>query len=118
MIITAGQKYIACGKLIRDAEFSTFGSKGYHKCKLVVSAGKKEDPPLYANAMFDTADACKDLKKGDVVTILGVVKSREWNGKQYTDYEVEACHVQGRGEPGEHGGSNEWTPVNMEEVPF
>jgi len=119
MIITAGQKYIAAGKLIRDAEFSTFGAKNYHKTKLVISTGSKEDPPLYATAMFDTADACKGLKKGDVVMLAGMVKSREWNGKQYTDYEVEGCFVQGKAEPdAKQDDPDTWPNINTEEVPF
>lgn len=116
VIITAGQKYHACGKLIRDAEYSTFGSKGYHQTKLVVSAGSKEEPPLYCKALFEEAEVCKDLKKGDVVSIDGVIRSREWQGKQYTDYEVEFISVQGKARA-ERKDDN-WAPVSTEEVPF
>jgi hypothetical protein len=117
MILVHEQKFIASGKLIRDAEMSTFGSKGYHKTRLVVGTGNKEDPPLYATAMFDLADATADLKKGDIVLLAGLVKSREWNGKRYTDYEIDGFAVQGKSAPSERK-DDEWTNINTEEVPF
>jgi len=119
MIITVGNsKFIAAGKVIRDAEYSTFGAKNYPKTKVVVSAGSKDDPPLYCTAMFAEAEVCRGLKKGDVVSLQGTIKTREYQGKIYTDYEIEYVGIQWPAQSAPATKEESWTPVSTEEVPF
>ena len=118
MIITVGQNFHACGKLIRDAEYGEFGPKHYHKTKLVIGSGNKDEPVIYVTTVFENADACRDLKKGDVVMASGVIRNRKYGEKEFLDYEAHAVCVQPRIEPVAQENPDSWPNIGMEEVPF
>ena len=94
-VIVAG----ACG---RDPEFKTVGEKGHRKCTVGLAVGKRPDPnggdkpiTVWSNvvAWHDLASLLASARKGDAVLVVGKLKSREYNGKTYTDLEAEYLSV-------------------------
>lgn len=89
----------ACG---RDPEFKLVGENDHRKCTVGLAVGKKPDPEggerpitVWCNlvAWHDLASILAAARKGDSVLAIGKLKSREYNGKTYTDLEAEYISV-------------------------
>ena len=63
MVIKDGLKRLYVGKLVRDPEFSTFGSKGYPKMRTALAYG--DAGFILVAALFQAVDAWHRLKKED-----------------------------------------------------
>lgn len=93
-VIVAG----ACG---RDAEFKTVGDNNSRKCTVSLAVGKRQAPSqdkpvtVWCNvvAWHDLASLLAPARKGDAVFVIGRIKTREYNGKTYTDLEAEFLDV-------------------------
>ena len=93
-ILAAG----ACG---RDPEFRVVGEKQARKCTVGLAVGRRPDPDgdrpitVWANvvAWHGLASILAAARKGDPVFVIGKLKSREYNGKTYTDLEAEYISV-------------------------
>lgn len=72
MVIKDGLKRLYVGKLVRDPEFSTFGSKGYPKMRTAIAYG--DEGIINVDALFQAVDAWHGLKKGDFVIVSGTLK--------------------------------------------
>ena len=75
MVIKDGLKRLYVGKLVRDPEFSTFGVKGYPKMRTAIAYDK--EGVINADALFNAADAWRDLKRGDYVIVSGTLNNYE-----------------------------------------
>lgn len=91
---------MVCGTCGRDAEFSTVGARNSRKCSVSLAVGKRQDEKGDMNTVWCSVVAWHDLasllapaKKGDSVFVVGRLKSREYNGKTYTDLEAEFVSV-------------------------
>lgn len=84
---------MAVGNCARDAELARVGANGKRVCKVGLAVGKRTpeeggDPEtVWANvvAWENLAEVLAAAKKGDPVCVIGRLKSREYNGKTYTD---------------------------------
>lgn len=88
-----------CG---RDPEFKTVGEKNSRKCTVGLVVGKQKNPDdpaatvtIWCNvvAWHDLASLLASARKGDPVFVIGKIKSREYEGKTYTDLEAEFLSV-------------------------
>ena len=93
---------MVCGACGKDAEFKTVGEKNSRKCTVGLAVGKRPDPDggdkpvtVWCNvvAWHDLASLLAVARKGDAVFVVGRLKSREYNGKTYTDLEAEFLTV-------------------------
>lgn len=92
---------MVCGTCGKDAEFKTVGEKKSRKCTVSLAVGKwqafVEDKPvtIWCNvvAWHDLASLLAPARKGDAVFVIGRIKTREYNGKTYTDLEAEFLSV-------------------------
>lgn len=91
---------MVCGACGRDAEFSTVGANNSRKCTVSLAVGKRpgedgEQKAVWCNvvAWRDLASLLAPARKGDAVFVVGRLKSREYNGKTYTDLEAEFVSV-------------------------
>lgn len=81
MVIKDGLKRLYVGKLVRDPEFSTFGSKGYPKMRTAIAYDK--EGVINVDALFAAVDAWRGLQKGDYVIVSGELSSyNDKEGKQ------------------------------------
>ena len=86
-LIKAGEFYIACGSLPRDAEFKRVGDKKTPLCKFGIKAGERKtddgNEAIWVNCTCwrDVAKATAGLQKGDVVFAIGTMQSREYTGR-------------------------------------
>lgn len=79
---------MVCGGISRDAELEHVGQDNKRVCKVGVAVGKDEDGKTkWCNvvAWHDLASILCVARKGDPVLVIGKLKSREYNGKTYTD---------------------------------
>ena len=79
---------MVCGGISRDAELEHVGQDNKRVCKVGVAVGKDEEGKTkWCNvvAWHDLASILCVARKGDPVLIIGKLKSREYNGKTYTD---------------------------------
>lgn len=79
---------MVCGGCNKDAEIERVGDDNKRICKVGVAVGKDHNgKTIWANvvAWHGLAAALSKAKKGDPVFIIGKQKSREYNGKTYTD---------------------------------
>lgn len=91
---------IVCGTCGKDAEFKTVGEKNSRKCTASLAVGKRQDGGGNPSTVWCNVIAWRDLasllapaRKGDAVFVVGRLKSREYNGKTYTDLEAEFVSV-------------------------
>lgn len=93
---------MVCGACGKDAEFKTVGEKNSRKCTVGLAVGKRKNPDdpagtltVWCNvvAWHDLASLLAVARKGDAVFVVGRLKSREYNGKTYTDLEAEFLTV-------------------------
>lgn len=101
MIITAKDgSTVATGRLVSDAKHAKVGEKQISKTSFAINAGIGADAPLTnVVAWRDMADQCARLKKGDRVMVCGMLSSREWNGKIYTDLTLDYFALQAEFRP-------------------
>ena len=78
---------MVCGGCARDAELEYVGADSKRVCKVGLAVGKREDATVWCNvvAWHNLASLLSAAKKGDPVLAIGKLKSREYNGKTYTD---------------------------------
>lgn len=84
---------LVVGKCAKDAQLEHVGQNGKCVCKVGLSVGKRTpegggDPvTVWANvvAWENLAEVLAMAKRGDPVCVIGHLKSREYNGKTYTD---------------------------------
>lgn len=91
---------MVCGACGRDAEFSTVGANNSRKCTVSLAVCKRagedgKQKAVWCNvvAWHDLASLLAPARKGDAVFVVGRLKSREYNGKTYTDLEAEFVSV-------------------------
>lgn len=91
---------MVCGTCGRDAEFTTVGERGSRKCSVGLAVGKRQGEDgkpttVWCNvvAWHDLASMLAPARKGDAVFVVGRLKSREYNGKTYTDLEAEYLNI-------------------------
>lgn len=75
MVIKDGLKRLYVGKLVRDPEFSTFGSKGYPKMRTAIAYDK--EGVINVNALFAAVDAWRGVQKGDYAIVSGTLSNYE-----------------------------------------
>lgn len=79
---------MVCGGVARDAELERVGQDNKRVCKVGVAIGKDDEGKTkWCNvvAWHDLASILCVARKGDPVMVIGKLKSREYNGKVYTD---------------------------------
>lgn len=91
---------MVCGTCGKDAEFKAVGEKNSRKCTVSLAVGKRQDGGGNPSTVWCNVIAWRDLasllapaRKGDAVFVVGRLKSREYNGKTYTDLEAEFVSV-------------------------
>lgn len=90
---------MVCGHCSKDGELQRVGEKQSRLCKVGVAVDKRPDPEnpsgkpvnVWANvtAWHDLASVLARVKKGDSILVIGRVKSREYEGKEYKDLEAD-----------------------------
>jgi hypothetical protein len=83
---------LVSGTVSRAAECKRVGAKETPKTTFSIAAGKRQDTTtVFVNcvAWRDLALALANLQKGDSFFGVGKIKTREYNGKQYSDLELE-----------------------------
>ena len=76
----SGNSRIIFGKVIKDAEQSTFGAKNYPKTRFTVAVSSDKNDKnglLSCNALFEMAKNCAQIRKGDQVLVGGALESYE-----------------------------------------
>jgi single-strand binding family protein len=76
------------GTCTKDAEFVIRGENHTHITNFSLAVGKNKDTTtIFANckAFGRLANIAAGIRKGDSVLAVGKTKSREYNGKTYTD---------------------------------
>lgn len=90
------------GNCAKDPDFRTVGEKNSRKCTVGLAVGKRKNPDdpaatvtIWCNvvAWHDLASLLASARKGDSVFVIGKIKSREYEGKTYTDLEAEFLSV-------------------------
>jgi len=81
VIIRNDKNCLICGRLIKNAVYSTVGAKHTPLTKLTVSYSK--EGIMNVDVWSESAIATQDLKKGDRILVAGELNSREYNGKTY-----------------------------------
>lgn len=78
-------EFIVVGPIPKDAEYKTVGDKQSSLTKFSVKASERTDASgqkvaswTNCTAWHAAARACKDLKKGDVVLVIGKIEEREY----------------------------------------
>lgn len=81
-------EFLVVGPLPKDAEYKTVGEKQSSLTKFSVKASEKTDASgqkiaswTNCTAWHAAARACKDLKKGDVVLVIGKIEKNSYNDK-------------------------------------
>lgn len=90
---------VAAGFVARDAELSTVGVNKVTVCKfsLKVTSGKDElDVWENCVAWHNVAKQAAAIRKGDNIMVAGIESSREYNGKTYTDCNVDFVQIMGK----------------------
>ena len=119
-----GGVFIA-GRAAKDAEVQLIGADRIPKAKFSVLIGKDETGKgIFANvvAWSELAEYAAGIAKGVSVAVAGQVKTREYNGKTYTDLEAEWIDFKDPvrpterliGDPDENG----FQQVEDDELPF
>ena len=81
-----GDSIIIIGNATKDAEFKHIGEKQSPNAKWGVAIGKdKDDNGIFVNceAWRRLAYVATEIKKGDIVMVIGKVQEREYNEKTY-----------------------------------
>lgn len=65
------------GRLIKNPDIRTFGEKHYSKASFALACEGREGRITNVQAVFDLADMCRDLAKGDWVMVVGSLSSFE-----------------------------------------
>ena len=90
-----GTARIIFGKVIKDAEQSTFGSKNYPKTRFTVAVSSDRNDKnglLTCNALFEMAKNCASIRKGDYVMVGGNLESYDGkDGVKRYSINVEFC---------------------------
>ena len=94
---------MVCGGCSKDAELQVVGEKQSRKCSVGVAVGKSSTElddqgrpkTIWCNvvAWHGLASILSLARKGDPVMVIGKLKTREYNGKEYTDLEAEYVSV-------------------------
>lgn len=93
---------MVAGACAKDADFQIVGDKQNRKCTVGLAVGKSEElddtgrpRTIWCNvvAWHDLASILSLAKKGSSVLAVGKLRSREYNGKTYTDLEAEYVSV-------------------------
>lgn len=93
---------MVCGGCAKDAELQIVGEKQNRKCSLGIAVGKSQElddqgrpKTIWCNvvAWHGLASLLSIARKGDPVMVIGKLKTREYNGKEYTDLEAEWLSV-------------------------
>lgn len=87
---------LVCGNCGQDPEFKTVGEKNSRKCTVGLAVGKRQDEStIWCNvvAWHDLAEILAQARKRTPVLVVGRLKSREYQGKTYTDLEAEFVSV-------------------------
>lgn len=84
--------WLFSGYISKNAAVKTVGEKNTPVCEFSVNCGKKDNgDAIFINckAWRDLAGVFSELMKGDSFCGIGREKKREYNGKTYTDIELE-----------------------------
>lgn len=84
--------WLFAGMVSKSAVFKTVGENETPVCEFSVNCGKKENgDTIFINckAWRDLAGVFSELMKGDSFCGIGKEKKREYNGRTYTDIELE-----------------------------
>lgn len=84
--------WLFAGVVSKDAVYKTVGEKGTPLCEFSVNCGKKDNgDTIFVNckAWRNLAGVFSELLKGDAFAGIGHEKTREYNGRTYTDIELE-----------------------------
>lgn len=108
------------GNVTKDAESKNVGSEGVTKFGLASNAkvkGEKITTFLDCDIWGKRGAALAQyIKKGQPVTVVGELTTREYNGKTYLGVRVDHIELQGKGSGGSSGGrsnsSHEEPPDN------
>lgn len=114
---------LVVGNCAKDAQLEHVGQNGKRVCKVGLSVGKRtpegggEPATVWANvvAWEKLAEVLSAAKKGDPVAVVGRLKSREYNGKTYTDVVAEWVDVCS---PQTAPTANREAPQQMEDFPL
>lgn len=119
-----GGYVMVCGGCAKDAELQYVGDDDKRLCKVGLAVGRQPDPEggdrpktVWANvvAWHGLASVLSLAKKGDPVLVIGTLKSREYEGKTYTDLVADWLWVSSVHSTVESLSS---APSSAEDVPF
>ena len=83
-----GKSFIVCGPVARDAEYKTVGEKNSSLTKFSVKCDEKEETDGNTTAVWTNCECwhsvarhVAQIKKGDTVLAIGVIKNETWTDK-------------------------------------
>jgi single-stranded DNA-binding protein len=88
MQVKAGKAALVAGTVTKDAEYKTIGDANTPVASFSVAVNARGESGVFANCKAfgnPLANYARHIKKGDAVFAVGVLESREYNGKTYTD---------------------------------
>lgn len=120
MILKAKGMVFAVGRLTKDAETRHVGDKKTKKVSFGIAVSEKGEPSEYVNAICwpPVASYAESLKKGDIVFAVGIDKTREWEGKTYTDTDIKFLSKQTSGTPTAATAFENATEITEEKMPW
>lgn len=82
------KSFIVCGPVARDAEYKTVGEKNSSLTKFSVKYDEKQEEDGNTTAVWANCECwhavarhASQIKKGDVVLAIGIIKSDTWTDK-------------------------------------
>ena len=84
----AGTGVFVAGTVTKDAEYKTIGENGTPLVSFSLAINARGQDAAYANCKAFggvLANYARSIKKGDAVFAVGIIETREYNGKTYND---------------------------------
>ena len=95
----AGNGVMVAGTATKDAEYKTIGEKETPLASFSLVVSARGETAAYANCKAfggALASYARNIKKGDAVFAVGVLETREYNGKQYSDLNCQWLNFVGK----------------------
>lgn len=90
--------YLLQGQAVRDAEWAPVNDKPHAKVSVLAQNNAAGDALFVnVNGWRDRADEVAEIAKRDSVLAVGVLKKREYNGKNYYDLDADFVAISGAG---------------------
>lgn len=90
--MTPDDEWLIAGTVSRDAEVKFVGEKQNLLCEFSVFCGKKPNGDkiyVHCKAWKDLGGVLSELCQGDAFAGIGRLKTREYNGKTYSDLDLD-----------------------------